>query len=207
MRLGRCAGVVASAMLAVGVCGCSPLSAVSYGAKFVGHVVDDKEVRQKADDLVGLNPSAADDAFGERIDTLRDVRSDRQWLVYPVRHDPLHQHRYVVEVSGGRIVAVAKTQKDAKPEMDIPETMLFKERVGGRPVAECEGRLKLGPPLLTVRSEASGCLSQIYDAQLLEIEGVTRPRHCVLRFDRQGLCEKVELITVDASSGGDPLAR
>jgi len=181
-------------------CGCSPLSAVHWGVKLVGNAVDHVEVKEGEQKLIGRRPSAADEMFGKRTNTLRDVNSDREWLVYPVKLDVLNEYHYVVEVTGNRIVALSKTQKNATPELDIPETLVFKKKAVGRSPAECEAHLGIGKPLLTARSEETGRLSQLYDAQLIKIKGVLKPHHLILRFDAQQKCDKVELVSVVASS-------
>jgi hypothetical protein len=138
--------------------------------------------------------------FGRRTDAWSDTKSDRKWLVYPVAIDPMKTQRYVVEVAGGRIVALRKVAKNANLATDIPITLVLKHKVEGKTPPECEERLGLGPPLLTARSKATGRLAQLYDAQLIKISGITKPHHCVLRFDQHDRCETVELITVKAST-------
>ena len=196
--MGCCRYVMGLAALAMAVAGCSPRSAVSWGVKLVGEAVNHADVEERKAKLLGKSPAAADDMFGERLDAFLDVGSSRRWLVYPVELDIRDRHRYVVAVANDRVVALSKTKKDARPKLDIPAKLIFTEKVKGKSSADCQANLGLGPPLLTARSEATGRLSQLYKAQLIEIDGITKPHYCVLRFDALDLCTKVELVSVVA---------
>lgn len=183
--------------------GCSPASAIMHGVKLVGDVVDEEDMQQRKDKLMGKSPAAAEEMFGPHTDAWRDVRSDREWIVYPVKMDVMDSSHYVVEVAGGRIVMVERVEKNANMEMDIPEELILKEKVKGKSPQACEAELKFGAPLLTARSESTGCLAQLYDSQMIAIQGITKPRQCMLTFDKQDRCEKVSLITVEATSKED----
>lgn len=197
----RCSCVGGLAVLVMTAAGCSPMSAVHWGVKLVGDAVNHVDVQEREQQLLGRQPAAADEMFGERLDVLCDTRGNRVWIIYPVKLDVLDQYRYVVEVAGSRIVALSKTQKNAKPELDIPKKLIFEQKVKGEAPAECEASLGLGPPLLTVKSETTGHLIQLYREQMIEIQGITKPHYCVLRFDGRNRCAEVDLVSVVAESG------
>jgi hypothetical protein len=179
------------------------MSAVHWGVKFVGDAVDEADLEERQQSLLGKGSRAADEMFGQRVNAWRDTTRSREWLVYPVPVDPLKKHRYVVELARGRIVALQKVEKDADFKTDIPQALLLKQKIDGKTPEECERVLDFGRPLLTARSDKTGCLAQLYDAPLIEIEGLTKPRQCLLRFDEQDRCTELQLITVEASTRGD----
>lgn len=181
--------------------GCT--TAVSVGVKLVGSAVDRADVSNLAKKLIGNKSASADEMFGERLDTLRDLNSDRAWLVYPVELDVLGKDRYVVEVADDKIVALTRAEKNSDPKLDIPRALLMEAKVKGKPPAECEAELDLGKPLLTVRSEATGLLSQLFDARLIKELG--QPHYCILRYDKDELCKDVEFIGVGASTKKKPI--
>ena len=70
----------------------------------------------------------------------------------------------------------------------------------GKSPTECEVNLKMGPPLLAVRSKATGQLVQLFDARLSkDLPGL---RYCVLRFGRSNTCEKVNAVKAYTATGG-----
>ena len=195
----RTAAFAFIAVIAAASSGCT--TAVSMGMKLVGKAVDSVDVKENREALLGARPAAADEKFGERIDTLRDVNSHRTWQVYPAQFDPLRKDRYVVEVAHEKIVAFSRVEKNPDPKLDIPRALIMESKVKGKPPAECEAALDLGKPLLTVRSDGTGLLSQLYDARL--IKEFSSPHYCILRFDEQELCKDVEFMGVGASTKKD----
>ncbi len=191
-------GVVLSSM------GCSPVSAVGWGVKLVGNAVDHADVDKRKEQLIGQSPATADSILGQRDDTLREVDGSRTWLVYPVEMDVLNQYRYVVEVENGRITAVSKAQKNAK-KLDIPEQLIYEHKTKGKSPSECDEILDFGPPKVTARSESTGTLIRLYDAQKIKIEGVLAPHYALLKFDEHDRCNDVELISVSASTKEESL--
>lgn len=184
--------------------GCT--TAASVGVKLVGAAVDHVDVEKRQKELLGREPAAADEMFGEPVDTFRDVNGKREWVVYPVKPDPLDRLRYVVEVADGKVVSLTKAKKYADPKIDIPRALIYKHKCGGKSPAACEEALDLGKPLVTVRSEKTGRLIQLYDADIIEVEGVTKPHYCLVRFDGADRCEKVELVEAAASTEAEPLS-
>ena len=187
---------------AVGAASSGCTTAVSVGMKLVGKAVDSVDVEEHQKALLGAKPGAADERFGERIDTLRDLNSDRTWQVYPAQLDPLQKDRYVVEIANGKIIAFSRVEKNPDPKLDIPRALIMESKVKGKSPPECEKELELGKPLLTVRSDATGLLGQLYDARIIKEFG--SPHYCILRFDEQDLCKDVEFIGVGASTKKDP---
>ena len=200
MKPSKWSGLLASAFVLCFACGCSPMSAAKWGMRLVGDAVDAADVQERQESLLGQSAQTSDAMFGERTDTWSDTNSGRQWLVYPVDFDPLKTHRYVVAVDDGRIVALRKVQENASLKTDIPMALILKHKLEGKTPRECEGSLDYGRPLLTARSNTTGRLAQLYDAQLIKIDGITKPHLCLLRFDEADRCESVALITVNASS-------
>ncbi len=178
--------------------GCSPVStAVKLGVHVVGKVVDDAETNKLARQLAGQPPAAADQALGNRLDTLRDVNSDERWLVYPVKLDVLGQSRYVVGVSRGRIVDVQLAKRNSST-LDIPLKLVYEKKVKGKSPAECDAALGMGAPVLVVRSEVSGDMGRLYDpGGIPELSG---QKYCVLRFDDAKTCKSLEFVEIAASA-------
>ena len=180
--------------------GCNPVSTgVKIGVKIVGKVVNDAEADKLANELVGRGPSAADQKLGKPDDVWHDMYSSRQWRSYPVKLDLLNQKRTVVEVINGRITEVQLIERYGE-DADIPLELLYLAKAKGKSPRECQKALGLGPPLLTVRSEKTNQLLQIYDARL--IKELPTPHDCFVRFDEHDKCNKVDMVEVDAVSQG-----
>ena len=186
---------------AIGAASSGCTTAVSVGMKLVGKAVDSVDVKEHSEALLGEKAAAADERFGERIDTLREVDGDRSWQIYPAKVDPLQKDRYVVEVANDKIVAFSRVEENPDPKLDIPRALLMESKVKGKPPAECEKELELGKPLLTVRSDQTNRLRQLYDARLIKEFG--SPHYCILRFDDKELCEDLEFIGIGASTKKD----
>ncbi len=174
------------------------------GVKLVGQVVDDEDVKKKAEQLIGQPPSAADEMIGERIDTLRDVNSNRQWIIYPVKYDALNRNRYVVEVENDRITAVTKAKKYAS-KLDLPRALIYKAKTEGKSPEAVEEALELGKPLASARSENTGQLVQCFDAAVIKIEGISKPHYCIVHYDGSDLCESLDLVEAAASTKDKPI--
>ncbi len=198
----RLATLALVATLAAAGSGCT--AAVSIGVKLIGSAVDDADVKKHSEKLLGAELTAADEVFGERIDTLRDVNSTRAWVIYPVKdYNILGKDRYVVEVYDDKIVAFTRAEKNSKSKTDIPRALLIANKVKGKPPAECETQLEdVGPLLLTARSDSTETLSQLYDGRLIKEFG--SPHYCILRFDENELCSEVEFIGIGASTKDAP---
>lgn len=197
-------GIVIALLTAVCLVQAGCFAAASVGISLVGRVVDDADVKDHAKVLIGKDISAADERFGERIDVNREVNGSRAWYIYPVTHlNFFGKDRYVVEVEGNKIVAITRAEKTSDPKTDIPRALIIAASVDGKSPAACEEELDLGKPLLTARSDSTGLLSQTYDARIIEELG--RPRYCVLRFDENEKCNKVEFLGVGASTKENPI--
>lgn len=192
--------VLALCMVGAG-CSASP---VGLATRLFGDAVNDIDVKDKEKEYVGAPASLADEKLGTRIETFRDVNSPREWWVYPVSLDPLGMSRYVIEVLNGRILAITKTKKYGDPAVGMTQQAIAFEEVRGKTPAECEAKLGRAP-LLNLRSVTSGQLVQMYDASLVNIEGVTKPDYYIVRFDSAGVCDKLEMISVSASTKDNPL--
>ncbi len=200
--------LLASTLLlaATGVFSTGCVTAVSVGVTLVGKAVDAADVKEHEKVLLGRELAAADERLGDRLDTLRDLSSDQSWVIYPVpaKQDPLGKDRYVVEVAAAKIVAFSRTEKNSDPKRDIPRALFLRSKVRGKPPAQCASLLDMGALLLAVRSDATGLLSQIYDARHFKQLG--SPDYCILRFDEQELCKDVEFLGIGASTKKEPLS-
>ncbi len=196
---------LASYMLlaAMGAFSSGCITAVEIGVNLVGKAVDTADVKKRQKELLGAKLVAADEMFGKRLDTLRDIDSDRSWVVYPVEGDLMGNDRYVVEVAAERIVALSRTEKNSDPKRDLLRVLIIERQIKGKPAKECAAELDMGDPLLAVRSDATGLLSQIYDARHFKEFG--SPDYCILRFDDQELCKGVEFLGIGASTKKEPL--
>ena len=204
---GRPLGRIAWAMslLLASAAGCNPITTgAKYGARLVGDVIEDGDVKQRGAALVGRPVSAADEMGGKPIDVFKDVQSDRRWRTYPVKLDVLGQQRYVVEVLAGKVVSVSKAAKSSR-KVDIPRALILKEKVKGKSPQECEAKLELGRPLLAARSENTKRLVQLYDAGMMTDLGT--PHYCIARFDEKDRCNELEFVAVGASTKKDPVAK
>jgi hypothetical protein len=184
--------------LLLAVTGCNPVTTMAkIGVRLVGDVIEDEDVKQRGEALVGRPVSAADEMFGPPVDVFNDVHGGRCWRTYPVKFDVLGRQRYVVEARGGRIVSVSKADKNTR-KLDVPRALILKEKVRGDSPQECEAHLELGRPLLTARSEKTNCLVQLYEAGTVTDLGT--PHYCIVRFDENDRCEDVEFFAVGAST-------
>lgn len=170
-----------------------------------GEAVNDVDASEKAKQYVGAPVSAADAKLGAPIDVLSDTHSKRTWRTYSVPMDPLNSSRYVVEVAGGKIVAVSKVQRYSDPAVYAATLAVLSPKVKGNSPAVCEANLGMGPPLLTVRSQNTGQLIQLYDARM--VKELESPHYCVLRFSPAKVCEQIDLVKAYSAAGGDPTTR
>lgn len=194
--------VLAALLLLASAVGCNPITTgAKLGVRLVGEVIEDEDVKQRGQELVGRPVSAADETFGTPIDEFQEVRSDRRWRAYPVKLDVLGHQRYVTEVRGGKIVSVSKADRSGR-KIDIPRALILKEKLEGKSPRECEARLDFGAPLLEARSDKTRRLLQLYDASMVTDLG--KPHYCLVRFDENDRCDDLEFIAVEASTRENP---
>jgi len=178
--------------------GCNPVkTGAKLGVRLVGEVIEDIDVKQRGESLVGRPVSAADEAFGKPVDVFKDVRGERRWRTYPVKLDLLGRQRYVIESLNDRIASVSKAEKSGR-KVDIPRGLILKEMVKGKSSQECEAKLEFGRPLLAVRSENTRRLVQLYDAGMITDLGT--PHYCIVRYDDNDRCDDLEFVAVGAST-------
>ncbi len=188
----------ALSILVVFAAGCNPVkTGVKLGVRLVGEVVEDVDVKQRGDSLVGRPVSAADEAFGQPLDVFKDVRGERRWRTYPVKLDVLGRQHYVVEALNDKIASVSKAEKSSR-KVDIPRGLILKEMVKGKGPQECEAKLEFGGPLLVVRSQNTRRLVQLYDAGMITDLGT--PHYCIVRYDDNDRCDDLEFVAVGAST-------
>ncbi|HPF39779.1 MAG TPA: hypothetical protein P5081_17725 [Phycisphaerae bacterium] len=179
---------------------------VGTAINVIGGVVDKVDVKDKEKDLLGRSPSAADQMFGAALDTQREVGGRREWRIYDVAGvtNPLDKDRYVVEVTGGRIRSLSRVETTPDIKFDLPRAALLEEKVKGKSPEECRRELEKAP-IVSVRSEKTGRLRQLYDGRVIRI--FSKPYYCILKFDAQDLCEDVDFQKVGASTRKDPYGK
>lgn len=180
-------------------CGCVDLAAKVVAARMIGNDVSDEETSQLGLSLVGQPAAAADAKLGPPEDVLHQVGNGETWRIYPVPTDALGNQRYVVRVSGGRITSVSKEQMDALGA-EMAMKLHYDEKARGKTPREVERALGMGPPVVTVRSEKSGQLSQYYSAPSQAEPG--GPKFCRVRYDASNHCSAVAMVDGGSSSGG-----
>ncbi|HET6442718.1 MAG TPA: hypothetical protein VFH53_10105 [Phycisphaerae bacterium] len=196
-------GVVAFLVLAAAGCRAHPISLVTM---VVGDAVNDADVKDRRDLLMGKPETAADSMFGARQETLVDVdRPGVSLIFYPVKGDLLKSSRYIVEVENGAIVVFTKTKQNIDGVEDLIHNASLEKKLIGKAPAACSAEGKLGVPLRTLRSREKDQLLRVYDVR--NWSDFMGARYCVLRFDSRDLCESVALIGVSASTSKDPIRR
>ena len=194
--------VVLAAALAGG-CRAHPGSLVTMIA---GDAVDDVDVKDRRDKLMGKGEAAADVMFGSRVETLVDVdRPDVSLIFYPVAIDPLKTSRYIVELEGGVIVVFTKSKQNIDGVEDLIHDASLEKKLRGKTPAQCGKDGKLGEPLRTLRSVEKKQLLRVYDVR--HWSDFMGARYCALRFDTDDRCQEVTLIGVSASTKHDPIRR
>lgn len=185
--------------------GCNPVTTgAKLGVKLVGDVIEDGDVKQRGETLVGQPVAAADEMFGNSIDEFKDVNGDRTWRTYPVKLDVLGGQRYVAEVRRGRIVSLSKAERSGR-KLDIPRVLILKEKCKGKSPVQCQQIIELGSPLLSARSQKTNRLIQLYDAGMMTDLGT--PHYCIVRYNESNACEDLEFVAVGASTKKDPTTR
>jgi hypothetical protein len=189
--------------LAAGGCRAHPLSLATM---LVGDAVNDADVKDRRDLLMGKPETAADSMFGARLETLVDVnRPGVSLIFYPVHGDLLKSSRYIVEVEAGVIVVFAKTKENIDGVEDLIHNASLEKKLIGKSPAECSLEDDLGAPLRTLRSREKDQLLRVYDVR--NWSDFMGARYCVLRFDGRDRCQSVTLIGVSASTREDPIRR
>jgi hypothetical protein len=193
------------AFLALAAAGCRAHPG-SLATMLIGDAINDADVKDRRDLLMGKPEKAADSMFGQRLETLVDA--DRQgvsMIFYPVQGDILHSSRYIVEVENGVIVVFAKTKQNIDGVEDLIHNANLEKKLIGKASAACSQAGDLGPPLRTLRSREKSQLLRVYDIRhWTDFQGA---RYCVLRFDGSDRCQSVTLIGVSASTREDPIRR
>jgi|GEM_PF-3553639 len=181
------------------------VTAAMMGVKVVGGAVHSVDVEAQSKELLDQPLSKADAAFGKRLNTFQDTRSNREMITYPVKGDLLSQYRWVVEVENDKIVALSKTQFDADGGQDIIKKALLKDKVIKKSPKEIHADKHFKKLILVLRNRSTGNLVRVYDVRgMLDLMGA---RYCVLDFDGSDRCTKIRLVGVPASAGKSALKR
>lgn len=195
--------VAAFLVLASAGCRAHPISLVTM---VVGDAVNDADVKDRRDLLMGKPEKAADSMFGARLETLVDVdRKGVSMIFYPAEGDLLKSSRYIVEVENGVIVVFTKTKQNIDGVEDLIHNASLEKKLIGKSPAACSQEDDLGAPLRTLRSREKNQLLRVYDVR--NWSDFMGARYCVLRFDGSDRCQSVALIGVSASTRKDPIRR
>ena len=198
---GRAVVCVAPLVCVVMNLGCSA-TPVGMAMHLAGEAVNDVDAKERAKQYVGAPVSEADAKLGTPVDVLSDTHSTRMWRTYSVPMDPLKNSRYVIEVHNGKIIALYKVQRYSDPVAYAATLAVLKPKVMGKSPADCEANLDMGAPRLTVRSQNTGRLIQLYDARV--VKELQSPHYCVLRFSPAKVCEQIDMVKAYSPDGGDP---
>jgi hypothetical protein len=194
-----------AAFLALAAAGCRAHPG-SLATMIVGDAINDADVKDRRDKLMGKPETAADGMFGARLETLVDTdRQSVSMVFYPVKGDIFHTSRYIVEVEDGVIVVFAKTKQNIDGVEDMIHNASLEKKLIGKTPAACSQEGKLGAPLRTLRSREKGQLLRVYDVK--NWSDFMGARYCVLRFDAGDRCQSVTLIGVSAATKADPIRR
>jgi hypothetical protein len=199
---GILAGVVLLALVAGG-CRAYPTSLATMVA---GDAINDVDVKDRRDKLIGKDEATADTMFGKRLETLVDVENPNASLIfYPVKLDPLKTSRYVVELQDGVIIVFAKTKQNIDGVEDLIHDARLEKKLVGKTPPQCSKDGDLGQPLRTLRSREKDQLLRVYDIRhWTDFQGA---RYCLLRFDSSDRCEDVTLMGVSAATKKDPIRK
>ncbi|MBN1554149.1 MAG: hypothetical protein JXA11_05355 [Phycisphaerae bacterium] len=196
-------GAVFFSILVLGGCRAHPVSLASLIA---GDAVNDADVKDRREKLMGRKEAAADEMFGRRLETLVDVdRPDVKIIFYPVKLDLFKKSRYIVELEDGVIVVFSKTKQNIDGVEDMIHDANLERKLKGKTPAQCSRDGELGQPLRTLRSKEKGQLLRIYDIR--HWSDFLGARYCVLRFDQNDRCEDITLLGVSATTKKDPIRR
>lgn len=204
-RCGRMLAIIALGSACLFNVGCLGEGTAGMGTAInvIGGVVDKADVKDKQQELLGRSPSAADQLLGPSVDVQREQGGPRVWRIYDVEGvtNPLGKDCYVVEVTGGKIRSLSRVETTPDAKFDLPRAALLEEKVQGKSPAECQRELE-ERPIVSVRSEKTGRLRQLYDGRVIKI--FSKPYYCILKFDAQDRCEDVDFQKVGASTRDDP---
>ncbi len=194
---------VALVALTIGGCRAHP---VSLATLIAGDAINDADVKDRRSKLMGQDEAAAENMFGQRLETLIDAeRQDVIIIFYPVKNDLFKKSRYIAELDGGKIVMFAKTKQDIDGIEDLIHDASLEKKLAGKTPAQCSKDGELGEPLRTFRSKEKGQLLRIYDIR--HWSDFMGARYCVLRFDSNDRCQEVTLMGVSATTKKDPIRR
>ncbi|HKQ48256.1 MAG TPA: hypothetical protein VJZ71_09330 [Phycisphaerae bacterium] len=191
-------------LLVASASGCR-LHPVSLASMAIGDVINDADVKKRQEELHNQPVSAADAMFGERQETL--VYADdakRELIMYPVKGDLLDSQNWVVESQNGKLVALSRVKRNIDGVEDVIKSAAIEPKVMGKSPEDCCRDAEFKPPIATLRCRESGEVMRVYDIR--NWTNSRGARYCVLRFDENDRCKKINLIGVSASSLKDPLA-
>jgi hypothetical protein len=206
-RLAPVASLIAGLTLLSVCAGCSnPYKTVAkIGVKLVGDAVEEEEVENQAQELLGKPPATADAAFGQAEDMAVDQKSGREVRAYAVKNDVLGNHRWIVEIDRGRIVALSKAKRDPGGGTDIARRVLLDQKLLGKSRVEIESDSRFARPQNVLKRPATGEWIRIYDVSSYTDMG--EKRYCVLIFSPDEVCREVRLVGSVGARGSTTVGR
>ncbi len=173
---------------------------IGTAAGLVGQAIDDKDVRAKARQLNGASADTCDEVLGAPLDVFHDESRTREWRVYEASNPipSLYSYRYVVQFRNGRATAIAKATRGSDIVGDAVTDEYFRCKCLNTTPDVCEDVLGQRPAL-SIWSDKTGELLQIYDARL--IKSLQRPYFAVLHFGENGICTSVNVAEIVSSAG------
>lgn len=174
----------------------------SLAITLVGDAVDDKDIKKRKVHLLGKPGAAADAMFGRRHDTLTELGTNRQWLIYAEPGETMAESFYVAEMDAdGIIVGIFKCKRNIDGLEDVYKTKKLRGRLMGKTPEECEAEVGMANPIHVMRSAVSGAVARIYDAR--NWSHTRGSRYCMLVFNSANLCAEIRFVGVTARAA-DP---
>jgi len=192
-------GVFLGVGVLLGGCRAHP---VSLGTMIVGDMIDDADVKERAEILMGQRVAAADEMFGARLETLEDTATERELVLYPVEMDLFKSQRWAVEVVDDTVTAVSRMKTNIDGSEDVLKQMQLEDKLMGKGPEECEEAAEFKRPVLIARSKEKGEMVHVYDVR--NWTNTRGARYCMLRFDKANTCIRVDMIGVSASTQEEP---
>lgn len=185
-----------AAITCVGLCTGCRAHPVGLAVMMIGDVVDDADVRSRTKQLVGERVGAADRTLGSRYDTLTEMKTGGQWVIY--KDAVMDQTYYVVRSFDGRIESLTKAREDADGFEDVVERLDLESKLIGKTPSECRATVNLPDATDVLLSARIGGIMRIYNVR--DWTNTRGARYCLLEFDANDRCRNIRMIGVTAAS-------
>ncbi len=153
-----------------------------------------QEVQQK---LIDRHYPEADRVLGRRMDVLRDARTKKIYMRYPVSRTLNLEDFYIVGVSDTKAVTdVHRWTEWSDGFADTFKLVSLRSKVIDQPIARAEAGANLPHPLFTFQSSRSPNRMYVYNATGIMHK---RQRLLILTTNRSGVCQKAAYYGVAGS--------